>query len=457
MALATVSRVNPETWKTERKQVTVWAPDAFAGWWSLEKAAPTVTRPWQYGLSDWRSYQALKDAANEIIKMRNQGNKDLTEPAAYWSSIIKDTTPFGWKRDELISPSGNQTFNDARLRELSPAEQASVIASRQAAAWGHLDAIAAERKYREGVAWTALWDVRDIYGLQQKAIDDEKSAQLQREQMAETKRHNIEIENREKAQSWIGWYDEQGNYVPWERIGGTASWRNNNPWNIKFSAWSEARWAVKWSPATDGGFFAYFPTLEAWEAAQRDLLLSPNYTKLDLDTAMLRWSGGLDKNWKPNWKGYTYQKLVKLWAPAVSKPLSSFNEREMAALQAAMKKAEWWKEGRLASGWKTNTLTESQVNDIAVRTWVPASKLKSMDTDSVNKIEQRSNQTIFKALRELSYPNQDTQDAQAAILAGEDPKLVYDTLLEASPNLKDELDKKMNIVVQRSSILWTGY
>jgi len=69
-------------------------------------------------LSDWRSYQAVKDATNEIIKIRTAGNKDITEPTTYWKQKIK---------------TGGDLM-DKRMQEMSPADQASARLSDQAMA-----------------------------------------------------------------------------------------------------------------------------------------------------------------------------------------------------------------------------------------------------------------------------------------------------------------------------------
>lgn len=80
---------------------------------------------------------------------------------------------------------------------------------------------------------------------------------------------------------------------------------------------------------------------------------------------MLRWSGGLDKNGRPNGKGYTYDKLVQLGAPAVSKPFSKFTEEEWAQLEAAWKQAEGWKEGTILS--QPNTVEHVTWTEAAAR------------------------------------------------------------------------------------------
>ena len=75
-----------------------------------------------------------------------------------------------------------------------------------------------------------------------------------------------------------------------DRTGGSMSWRNNNPGNIKFGAFAEQYGATKGAEATDGGNFAIFPDEATGQQAMVDLLQSPNYRDLTLDQAMKRWS-----------------------------------------------------------------------------------------------------------------------------------------------------------------------
>jgi hypothetical protein len=118
-----------------------------------------------------------------------------------------------------------------------------------------------------------------------------------------------------------------------KREGGSASWRNNNPLNIKISPFSKQYGAFEGSPATDGGKFAAFPDEATGLKAARDLLRNPNYTKLSLDAAMKRWSGN----------GYG----ADVAPPQLrNKNLSQMTDSELTELINAMRKREGWKEGK---------------------------------------------------------------------------------------------------------------
>jgi len=75
------------------------------------------------------------------------------------------------------------------------------------------------------------------------------------------------------------------------RQGGSASWRNNNPLNIKHGGFAQRFGALPGSKALDGGRFAAFPSEATGLQAARTLLKGESYRNLPLDDAMRRWSG----------------------------------------------------------------------------------------------------------------------------------------------------------------------
>lgn len=116
--------------------------------------------------------------------------------------------------------------------------------------------------------------------------------------------------------------------------GGSASWRNNNPLNIKNGAFASKYGASQGSAATDGGNFAAFPSVEAGMKAARDLLRASSYTTLPLEQAMRRWSGN----------GYGADV-----APANlrNKKTGQMTDAELNTLIEYMRKREGWKEGKI--------------------------------------------------------------------------------------------------------------
>jgi len=137
------------------------------------------------------------------------------------------------------------------------------------------------------------------------------------------------------------------------KIGGTPSWRNNNPLNIKFGDFAAQYGAQPGSPATDGGVFANFPDEETgWQAA-RDLLLGNSYRDLNINNALQRWSGG----------GYGIRKLeeiAKQSLPWGNKKVGQLNRVELNELMELMKRQEGYKEGQVVSGDTKSDYTPTQ-------------------------------------------------------------------------------------------------
>jgi len=116
-----------------------------------------------------------------------------------------------------------------------------------------------------------------------------------------------------------------------EKTGGSVSWRNNNPLNIKFGDFSSKYGAVAGTEATDGGVFANFPSVEVGLQAARDLLKSASYRDLPLEQAMRRWSGN----------GYGADVAPEF----TDKTTGSMNDNELNTLIEKMTQREGWEEG----------------------------------------------------------------------------------------------------------------
>lgn len=96
----------------------------------------------------------------------------------------------------------------------------------------------------------------------------------------------------------------EGFHAPEGDYQGSASYRNNNPGNIKYrygngqltefaqSLLSEGVPITEGSQAVDGGNFIKFPDLASGKDAMRALLTSQAYSNLTIDEAMKKWSGG---------------------------------------------------------------------------------------------------------------------------------------------------------------------
>jgi len=133
------------------------------------------------------------------------------------------------------------------------------------------------------------------------------------------------------------WVDDgTGNYVPkaeaptaGAKTGGSVSYRNNNPLNIKMGEFAQKYGAVTGTPAKDGGVFATFPDVETGMKAAKDLLRSSSYANLPLEQAMRRWSGN----------GYGADVAP---ANVRNKTIAQMNDSEINSLISSMRTREGW-------------------------------------------------------------------------------------------------------------------
>jgi hypothetical protein len=230
------------------------------------------------------------------------------------------------------------------------------------------------------------------------------------------------------------------------RVGGTVSWRHNNPGNIKYGDFSKKYGAVAGQKATDGGSFAVFSTIEDGERAQKDLLTGERYASLELNQAMKVWSGGvsatptsfdkvgfyvqgLGKRYLSS-GGYTYKDLIPSGAPNVEKSLDQFTDDELKALQAAMKNREGWEEGTLYGG------EEENEEELALSTSVKAGVLKDL-----NIAESEAEEFFGRKLTESDWIKlQDTYENESRV-TDEDDAVMY------AKKLKDENQSPEDIFI----------
>jgi len=127
-----------------------------------------------------------------------------------------------------------------------------------------------------------------------------------------------------------------GNLV--KKSGGSHSWRNNNPGNIKGGHFAKEHGAT----GEDTSGFAVFPSEETGDSARRDLLFGPNskYRNLPVSDAIARYTSG------------DSPEEVKAYQTAILKainnddiPLKDLPENEKTAMLDAMKNHEGWKVG----------------------------------------------------------------------------------------------------------------
>ena len=136
------------------------------------------------------------------------------------------------------------------------------------------------------------------------------------------------------------------------KIGGSRSWRNNNPGNMEYGAFAKAHGAI----GTDGRF-AIFPTEEAGRRAKEALIFESNGGKR-LPNNPLDYGAGI------GYRDKTLTQMIAAYAPASENNTRAYQQRVLAAvggrnkrmrdytpaerkaIMQAMLVVEGWKEGR---------------------------------------------------------------------------------------------------------------
>ena len=128
--------------------------------------------------------------------------------------------------------------------------------------------------------------------------------------------------------------DENGNKTV--RTGGTRSWRNNNPGNLRYTKYSRSLGAIG-----KAGGFAVFPDYETGINAMASLLKSKNYEHLSLAQAIARYA--------PYHENDTDQYIATVSRESgvpTSKIMSSCSDKELRKILISMIQMEGWREGK---------------------------------------------------------------------------------------------------------------
>lgn len=300
----------------------------------------------QTPLQTFKTGNNLLNVLKQGIKMKQGFNKDLNKSKISWRQ----------KQAEAYMP-----FKDERLRELSAGDQAGLRASRYASANAQVEAIKSEEKYREQ-------ELDDVMAIAESLQKDKDTSEKDAIALAQARL------NLYKSQKDLGLpvglddiYGE-GN-VPDDvtetpdgiKSGGSLSWRNNNPGNLKYSSWQDEFGAVK----DPNSAFAQFKTEEDAFRAYKALLTSPTgvYAGLTPNEAMWKWSGG-GKDTVPS---YTYDDLIKLGAPAMSVgSMADFSDTDWRMIFEAQRQREGWTEGKIIGETAEQPLDLSEAKKTAI-------------------------------------------------------------------------------------------
>lgn len=119
---------------------------------------------------------------------------------------------------------------------------------------------------------------------------------------------------------------------------GTRSWANNNPGNLRYSAWEDEYGAI----GQDKDGFAIFESVQAGLDAQKHLLQSDSYANLTLREAVYRYAPQIENNSE----AYVRQ-VSQVTGIATDRVLNTLTDEEQNRLVLAMVDHEGWREARI--------------------------------------------------------------------------------------------------------------
>lgn len=129
-----------------------------------------------------------------------------------------------------------------------------------------------------------------------------------------------------------------------KRTGGTLSWRNNNPGNIKFGPFAKANEAI----GAGAGNHAVFPTYLIGKQAIYNLLFTNQrkYSTMPLKSVIAMYAPVDDPNAKNNPKKYAEYLASAIGVPEY-KVLNTFSEEEKEKMIDAIIHYEGYKSGKI--------------------------------------------------------------------------------------------------------------
>jgi len=440
-----------EAAKIRRDQGTANADDlrnlSYAerqGWNSQTSEQPTIRRAGEgfetlvNPLTKMQSQSKFMDLVKEAIQRKQRAMQPLTEQKAYWRTLQRDTSPFGGLREPAMQIPG--TFTDAAFRELPPADQASVRAAREAAVSAHLQGITEEEKYRETRVEDVIKSLKDLFAEKDKLAKEELDKAEKMLDIAKKKR-DLGLETTAED---LGLDVTKG---IGNKIGGSISWRHNNPGNIKFGGFARKYGAIQGQSATDGGHFAIFPDIETGRQAMQDLLQGPTYSNLTLEQAMRRWSGN----------GYGAEVWNKAYA---TNTMDTITGPQFDNLMEAMIKREGWKEGTMLGSVSTSTsarslqylsdLTGTSIDELNSLNLSPA-ELKLFISIAEAEKKKVSSQELETTQHTKLYDEADKY-IQEEDRKGTDPNMIYGMLVrQYSPKLTTE---EIRTIMTQNGYTW---
>lgn len=147
---------------------------------------------------------------------------------------------------------------------------------------------------------------------------------------ARTKQHHAQKQAHQKH-PYVTVYPQE------KKIGGSRSWRNNNPGNITHGPFAKSHGAI----GKDYGGMAVFPTMKAGEKAQDALWDDPKYQALTIREAAKRWTHHDPPDVQ---KSYT-NALSKAADASPDTPISQLSPDQLEWLKEAQRRQEGFQPG----------------------------------------------------------------------------------------------------------------
>ena len=154
--------------------------------------------------------------------------------------------------------------------------------------------------------------------------------------------------------------DESGDKVLFS--GGTRTWRNNNPGNVRPGDISKKHGAIGFATG-DTGVFAVFPDMETGRRAMRDAL-KINFSDRNLRRLVKRYAPESDGNDEEKYTAF----LKKQTGIPDEKILKDFTEQEFDKLCAAIERYEGYKEGTITKIERKKSITAIQLDSHGIIT-----------------------------------------------------------------------------------------
>ena len=371
-----------------------WAREVSRPWatdvWNVPTTAgstPAIVRPWQYGMSDWRSYQALRDAAAEVIKIRQQGNKDIIEPTSYWKGQMR------WASDPMAQ--------DTQLRELSPADQAWLRMSGRATASAALSSLDDERQYRERIAGTQLQTLDSMYDNQQKERDIDLTNTYRNRQLEQDAEFKKIEANQRAFEAWMPlpypglWLDSS---TPIDSSKITidsflnAVWKQESRW--RYDAENErtkAYWKFQILPSNWPSWSQEYIKANPNEFKNQSIWVLPNTPEYQEKLAKFKMQQYFDKygNWEDVasmwYSGRPFSQVIREgWADKKQGKGNEPSVREY--VNQTLWKISWVTPSNTITT-KNNSLSKSEMEDLSFATGISIWEIASLQPNEVRALE----------------------------------------------------------------------